>query len=133
MAELILSAVAAESDITLAELQEKLGGMASLSRSARSGGTSSVGHHAQKKTAHAAEQRRSAVDAAREAWFEDELDLDRTRTGFIDETSANTKMARLYGRAPRGERCRAAVPHGDCRTKLCVRPEKRPLSRGASP
>src|SRR5271156_6953531 len=65
--------------------------------------------HAQKKSAHAAEQRRSAVNAAREAWFEGQLELDPTRIVFIDETAANTKMARLYGRAPRGERCRAAV------------------------
>ena len=36
--------------------------------------------HAQKKTAHAAEQRRSGVNAAREAWFEGQLDLDPTRT-----------------------------------------------------
>jgi hypothetical protein len=47
------------------------------------------------------------VNAAREAWFEGQLDLDPTRIVFIDETAANTKMARLYGRAPRGERCRA--------------------------
>jgi hypothetical protein len=50
---------------------------------------------------YAAEQRRSAVNAAREAWFEGQLDLDPTRIVFIDETAANTKMARLYGRAPR--------------------------------
>jgi transposase len=31
---------------------------------------------------------------------------------FIDETSLNTKLARLYGRCPRGERCLRAVPHG---------------------
>lgn len=31
---------------------------------------------------------------------------------FIDETGASTKMARLYGRSKRGQRCRAAVPHG---------------------
>src|ERR1700729_708488 len=72
--------------------------------------------HAQKKTAHAAEQRRSTVNAAREAWFEGQLDLDPTRIVFIDETAANTKMARLYGRAPRGERCRAPVPHGHWKT-----------------
>ena len=35
---------------------------------------------------------------------------------FIDETGASTKMARLRGRAPRGERCRAAVPHGHWKT-----------------
>jgi hypothetical protein len=56
------------------------------------------------------------VNAARERWFEGQLDLDPTRIVFIDETAANTKMARLYGRAPRGERCRAAVPHGHWKT-----------------
>jgi DDE superfamily endonuclease len=56
------------------------------------------------------------VNAAREAWFEGQLDLDPTRIVFIDETAANTKMARLYGRAPRGERCRAPVPHGHWKT-----------------
>jgi hypothetical protein len=56
------------------------------------------------------------VNAAREAWFEGQLDLDPTHIVFIDETAANTKMARLYGRAQRGERCRAAVPHGHWKT-----------------
>jgi transposase len=31
---------------------------------------------------------------------------------FLDETWASTNMTRRYGRAPRGERCLAAVPHG---------------------
>lgn len=31
---------------------------------------------------------------------------------FIDECGTSTKMARMYGRAARGERCRAPVPHG---------------------
>ena len=56
------------------------------------------------------------MNAAREAWFEGQLDLDPTRIVFIDETAANTKMARLYGRAPRGQRCRAPVPHGHWKT-----------------
>ena len=56
------------------------------------------------------------MNAAREAWFEGQLDLDPARVVFIDETAANTKMARLYGRAPRGERCRAPVPHGHWKT-----------------
>lgn len=54
--------------------------------------------------------------AAREAWFEGQLDLDPERLVFIDETGASTKMARLRGRAPRGERCRAAIPHGHWKT-----------------
>jgi len=35
---------------------------------------------------------------------------------FIDETSASTKMARLRGRALRGQRCRAPIPHGHWKT-----------------
>jgi transposase len=72
--------------------------------------------HVQKKTAHAAEQQRRDVKAAREAWFEGQLDLDPAKLVFIDETGATTKMARLRGRAPRGERCKAAIPHGHWKT-----------------
>jgi len=42
------------------------------------------------------------------------------RLVFIDETGASTKMARRYGRAPRGERCRAPVPHGHWKTTTFV-------------
>lgn len=49
---------------------------------------------------------------SREAWFDGQLDLDPTKLVFLDETGATTKMARLRGRSPRGERCRASVPHG---------------------
>ncbi len=56
------------------------------------------------------------MKAAREAHFEGQPDLDPARLIFIDETSASTKMARLYGRAPKGERCLAAVPHGHWKT-----------------
>jgi transposase len=52
------------------------------------------------------------VKAARDAWFDGQHDLDPARLVFIDETAATTKMARLRGRAPRGLRCSAAVPHG---------------------
>jgi Transposase and inactivated derivatives len=39
---------------------------------------------------------------------------------FIDETGASTKMARLWGRARRGERCRAPIPHGHWKTTTFV-------------
>ena len=39
---------------------------------------------------------------------------------FIDETGASTKMARLYGRAPRGQRLRAAIPQGHWKTTTFV-------------
>jgi len=39
---------------------------------------------------------------------------------FIDETGTSTKMARRYGRSPRGQRCRAPVPHGHWKTTTFV-------------
>lgn len=56
------------------------------------------------------------MKAAREAWFEGQLDLDPDRLVFIDETAATTAMARRYGRAPRGERCRMSIPQGHWKT-----------------
>ena len=82
----------------------------------RSGSFREAGHHVQKKTAHASEQQRDDVRAARQAWFDGQLDLDPEQLVFIDETGASTKMARLRGRAPRGERCVAAIPHGHWKT-----------------
>lgn len=54
--------------------------------------------------------------ARRRAWFDGQPDLDPARLIFIDETGANTKMTRLRGRAAKGERCRASVPHGHWKT-----------------
>lgn len=39
---------------------------------------------------------------------------------FIDETWTSTNMARLRGRAPKGERLRAGVPHGHWKTTTFV-------------
>jgi transposase len=42
--------------------------------------------------------------------------FDPARLVFIDETSANTKMVRLYGRCARGERLVDLEPHGHWKT-----------------
>lgn len=42
--------------------------------------------------------------------------LDPDRLIFLDETWATTNMARIRGRAPRGERLVCAVPHGHWHT-----------------
>jgi transposase len=42
------------------------------------------------------------------------------RLVFIDETAVTTKMTRLYGRAPIGERLVAKVPHGHWKTLTLV-------------
>lgn len=52
------------------------------------------------------------MKAKRRAWFDHQLNFDPDKLVFIDETGASTKMARLYGRSQRGERCRASIPHG---------------------
>jgi transposase len=46
--------------------------------------------------------------------------MDGSRFVFLDETGLTTKMTRLYGRAPRGERLVAAVPHGHWRTTTFI-------------
>ena len=74
----------------------------------------------QKKTGHAAEQDRPDILKRREDWFEGQLDLDPERLIFIDETWASTNMARQRGRAGRGERLRAAIPHGHWKTTTLV-------------
>ena len=70
----------------------------------------------QKKSAHALEQERPDILKRRRDWFDGQSDLDPERLVFIDETGLSTKMARLRGRALRGERCRAGVPHGHWKT-----------------
>ena len=56
----------------------------------------------------------------REAWFEEQLDLDPERLVFIDETWASTSMARTRGRCRRGERLRVGVPHGHWKTTTFI-------------
>ncbi|KQT96096.1 transposase [Methylobacterium sp. Leaf469] len=60
------------------------------------------------------------MKAAREAWFEGQLDLDPARLVFLDETWTSTNTARLRGRSPRGERLRSPVPHGHRKTTILV-------------
>ncbi|ANN60883.1 transposase [Mesorhizobium loti] len=67
------------------------------------------------------EQDRPDILKRRRDWFDGQLDLDPAKLVFIDETGLSTKMARLRGRAPRGERCRAGVPHGHWKTTTFTR------------
>jgi transposase len=56
------------------------------------------------------------VKAAREHWIDGQNDLEPERLIFIDESGLSTKLARLRGWAPKGERCRGAIPHGHWKT-----------------
>lgn len=69
---------------------------------------------------HAAEQDRPDVKAKRVAHAARMPGLNPAKLVFLDETGANTKMTRRYGRAPRGERVVDAVPHGHWKTTTFV-------------
>ena len=56
----------------------------------------------------------------RQDWFDGQPELDPERLVFIDETWASTNMARLHGRAPRGERLRAGIPFGHWKTTTFI-------------
>jgi transposase len=76
--------------------------------------------HAQKKSLQAAEQDRPDVAAARRAFIRRQPALDPDHLVFVDETWATTNMARRYGRAARGLRLVAPVPHGHWKVTTLV-------------
>jgi hypothetical protein len=90
------------------------------SRCLRCGINSTNGSSRLKKPLHASEQERADVQAARREWQAAQPALDIMKLVFLDETGASTNMARRYGRAPRGARCLAAVPHGHWHTTTFI-------------
>src|SRR5207247_1522064 len=82
----------------------------------RSGASFSATRSPSKKSLRAAEQERPDVARARRRWMREQGMFDPARLVFIDETSANTKMARLHGRCARGERLVDHVPQGHWKT-----------------
>jgi transposase len=60
------------------------------------------------------------VKEKRRVWADRMPGLDPKKLVFIDETGANTKMTRRYGRAPVGQRVIGRVPHGHWKTTTFV-------------
>ncbi len=76
-----------------------------------------------KKTLVASEQNRPGVATRRDEWTrlrQPRMCLEPHRLAFIDETGTTTKMTRLRGRAPLGERLRMHVPFGHWHTQTFV-------------
>jgi transposase len=73
-----------------------------------------------KKSLRAAEQKRKDVARARRKWIREQGLLDPAKLVFIDETSVNTNMVRLYGRCPCGVRLVDHVPFGHWETMTFV-------------
>lgn len=119
--EWLLGLVKQEPDLTLEEIQRRL-----LAERQHKAGLGLVWRFFDrhgisfKKSIRAAEQDRPDVAAARTAWAENRPKLDPERLVFIDETGTSTNMARLRGRAPRGERLISKVPHAHWKTTTFV-------------
>jgi transposase len=60
------------------------------------------------------------VQAARQDWQASQPTLEVSKLVFLDETGASTNMTRAYGRAPKGQRCVASVPHGHWKTTTFI-------------
>ena len=60
------------------------------------------------------------MQQARQQWRATQASLPPQRLVFLDETATSTNMTRRYGRARRGQRCVAAVPHGHWKTTTFV-------------
>ena len=129
-AELILSALAATSDVTLAELRDGLkerGVAVAIGTLWRFFKRRRITR--KKKSAHAAEQRRSILKR-RANWFDAQLDLDPTQARLHRRDLASTNMARLYGRAPRASAARPRPPwpleNDDLRRRPAAQGDRRP-------
>lgn len=71
----------------------------------------------------ASECERADVAERRRVWIEKRQPRMRRQPGrlvFIDETSINTKMTRLRGRARRGQRLKAKAPYGKWGTQTLI-------------
>ena len=63
-----------------------------------------------KKTVHAIERNRDDVKQERRDWKEFQRKVDAAKLIFLDESSVNTGMTRIYGRAIKSNRVTDAVP-----------------------
>lgn len=104
----LLELVREQPDATLAELRDRLGVRCSLMTIVRALQRSHITR--KKKTLHAQERDCPRVQAQRRAFTKKLAAVDPQHLVFVDESGANTAMTRTYGRAPQGERVKAAAP-----------------------
>jgi transposase len=120
----LLGRIAEKADMTMPELSAELATAtgtkadpASLSRRLIRNG------YRFKKTLLASEQDRPDIKAAREEWTttrQPRMRLEPHRLVFLDETGTTTKMTRLRGRCPNGQRLRCKAPFGHWMTQTFV-------------
>ena len=123
-AMVILEVVRAQPDATFVELLVVLKKRGI--RTSRSALWRFFGRHDitfKKKSLCASERQRQDVVRARRKWIREQGLLDPARLVFIDETSVNTQMVRLYGHGPRGRgssiMCRLAIARPSPLSRRC--------------
>lgn len=72
--------------------------------------TGAIAVDTKKKTRHATERDTEEAQEQRRVYQEKVSTLEAKELVFVDETGVNTAMARLYARAPKGERAPASAP-----------------------
>ena len=95
-------------DATLEQHKQNLGISGSIMIVWR--GLEKLGITRKKKTLHASEQDRPAVQEERHSFLEEVESIEPKRLVFVDETGVTTAMTPAYGRAPKGERVEASAP-----------------------
>src|SRR5512135_925349 len=106
--ERLRRAVRDQPDATLAELAGRVGvpcGRMAIFRTLRK-----LKITRKKKSLHATQRDSPRVRRRRRAFRHTMAAVEPEHQVFIDETGANTAMTRTYGRAPRGQRVKGAVP-----------------------
>src|SRR5512135_3769489 len=106
--ERLRQAVRDQPDATLAELAGRVGvrcGIMAIFRTLRK-----LKITRKKKSLHATQRDSPRVRRERRAFRQAMAAVEPEHQVFIDETGANTAMTRTYGRAPRGQRVKGAVP-----------------------
>jgi transposase len=104
----LLELVRAQPDATLAELRDRLGIPCCLMTIARALQRHKITR--KKKSLHAQERDSPRVQRQRRAFKKKLAQVDPDHLVFVDETGATTAMTRTHGRAPQGERVKAAAP-----------------------
>ena len=122
----LLEKVAEKADITMPELAAELAA-ATCEKAEKIGTRFHVGSSAlaiaSKKTLRASEHDRPDIKQAREEWTSTRqpiMRLEPHRLVFLDETGTTTKMARLRGRSPKGQRLLSKVPFGHWKTQTFI-------------
>jgi transposase len=119
--EAVLTLIAHQPDLTLAEIRAEL-----AARHGLAVGQTTIWRFFErhgitvKKSLHAAEQGRPDVAEARRSFMVRQPALDPEHLIFLDETAATTKMTRTHGRCLRGRRLVEPVPHGHWKTSTLV-------------